>query len=56
MKSLQELLTIKSDLADEKKDMIKDIISTGEFHLNTTNNFQGETKKVVDTLIKFIND
>jgi hypothetical protein len=56
MKSLKELLTIKSDYVDQKKDFLKDIILNGEFNMDNDIIVQGETKKVVDTLIKFLND
>ena len=57
MKSLKELLTIKSDHVDQKKDFLKQIIQTGEFNMSNVGDEKiGETKKVVDTLIKFLND
>ena len=56
LKSLRELLTIKSDHVDEKRKMLKDLINTGEYHIDTESEFQGETKKVVNTLIQFLKD
>jgi hypothetical protein len=56
MKSLKELLTIKSDHEDEKKDFLKQIIQTGEFNMTDKKSEFGATKKVVDTLIAFLNE
>lgn len=50
---LKEMTTVKSDLQEAKNDLIKQIISTGEYNFpDEIKNEQGHTMKTVSTLMK----
>lgn len=53
---LKELLTAKSDHESEKRNLIDQIIRNGNYELPENLNSEGGTKKVVSTLIKFLQD
>ena len=53
---LKELMTVKSDCKEEKKNMAKQIATTGEYNMNNIDISSGQTKKIVDTLINFLKD
>ncbi|MFW6247037.1 MAG: hypothetical protein ACOC22_02580 [bacterium] len=54
---LKELITVKSDCEDEKKKLIEEIIRSGKYELKETGlTNKGGTKKVVSTLIKFLQE
>lgn len=55
-KAFKELLTVKSDYEAGKKDLIDQLTKTGEYHFNGTSAIEGGTKRVVSTLIKFLQD
>lgn len=54
-KALRELLTVKSDCEEEKKNMLHQLIEDGKYHL-PTERFSGGTKRVINTLMEFLND
>ena len=54
IKAVKELLTVKSDCEEGKSDLISQLIRTGEYTLPPSINTKGGTKKVVDTLINFL--
>ena len=58
LKTLKELMTVKSDFIEEKENLITQLIENGEYHLGDicTDENSSATKKVVNTLIKFLND
>jgi hypothetical protein len=49
-------LTVKSDYDAGKKDMINQLVTTGEYNFPEEIIIEGGTKKVVDTLIQFLQD
>lgn len=55
-KALKEMLTVKSDYEAGKKDLIEQLIRTGGYNFPETNHIEGGTKRVVSTLIKFIQE
>ena len=56
-KSLHEMLTVKSDCEAGKKDLIAQLVKTGEYKFSKNIvESEGGTKRVVDTLIKFLQD
>jgi len=52
---LKELITVKSDCEEEKQNMLLQLIENGEYNMGH-NQFNGGTKRVVNTLIEFLND
>lgn len=54
-KALRELLSVKSDYQDAKSDLIRQLISTGQY-VFPEKEFKesGGTKKVVEKLIQFM--
>lgn len=53
---LKEILTVKSDLPESKKDLLHQLISTGKYSFTENTKSTGGTQRVVDTLIKFVQD
>lgn len=53
---LKEFQTVKSDWNQGKHKFLNDIIYTGNYDLPDEHNICGQTKKVIDTLIKAYND
>jgi len=56
IKALKELFTVKSDCIDEKSQLIEQLMEKGEYHMNKNTKVEGGTKKVVQTMIEFLND
>ena len=54
-RALKELLTVKSDCEEEKRNMLLQLIEDGEYNL-PDKPFRGGTKRVVNTLMEFLND
>jgi len=52
---LKELITVKSDWEEEKQNMLLQLIEEGEYNMNDEK-VNGGTKRVVNTLIEFLND
>ncbi len=53
-KTLKELFTVKSDWNAGKKDLIKQVIKTGEYHFPDDVQISSRTKDVVMTIIDFL--
>ena len=54
--ALKEILTVKSDYEAGKKDLIEQLVRNGEYNFPEVDNIEGGTKRVVSTLIKFIQE
>jgi len=52
-KALKEILTVKSDFTEGKKDLINQLVSTGKYEYPHHTKIEGGTKKVVSTLIEY---
>lgn len=52
--SIQELITVKSDWNEGKKDLIKQIIVNGEYEFPKDINIKSSTKSIINTIIKFL--
>ena len=55
-KALKELFTVKSDCLKEKSNLIEQLITNGEYKINKNIGIEGGTRKVVQTLVKFLKD
>jgi DNA-directed RNA polymerase beta subunit len=56
IKTIKELMTVKSDYVDGKEDLILQLVEKGEYNIGEIEKDISGTKKVVNTLIKFLND
>jgi len=54
--AVKEFLSVKSDWSAGKNDLIKQLISTGEYHLPVDRIIHSRTKDVVDTQLKFLKE
>ncbi len=54
--AIKELLSVKSDWSEGKSDLIKQLTTTGEYHLPDNRTIQSRTKEVIDTQIKFLKE
>ena len=52
---LKELLTVKSDCEEEKREMLSQLIENGGYNISDAV-FKGGTKRVVNTLMEFLKD
>jgi DNA-directed RNA polymerase beta subunit len=53
-KSIKEFMTVKSDWSEGKKDLLRQLIETGNYTLPESNKISSQTKQVVDVLIDFL--
>ena len=54
--AVKEFLSVKSDWSAGKNDLIKQLISTGEYHLPDDRNIQSRTKDVVSIQLQFLKE
>ncbi len=54
--TVKELFTVKSDHNDEKKNLIKQVIESGDYDLPENLKNSGRTKKIVSTILKFLKE
>jgi hypothetical protein len=47
-------MTVKSDWSEGKKDLLRQLIETGNYTLPESNKISSQTKQVVDVLIDFL--
>jgi DNA-directed RNA polymerase subunit beta len=52
---LKEFLTVKSDHNTEKRDLVDQIVRTGDYELNKIENI-GRTRKIVSTILQFLKE
>jgi DNA-directed RNA polymerase beta subunit len=55
-KALKELITVKSDWNEGKRDLVKQIISSGKYNFPDDISLSSRTKDVVETIIEFLKD
>jgi DNA-directed RNA polymerase beta subunit len=55
-RTLKEFLTVKSDQLDAKRDLIMQLMKTGNYRMRDEYGASGRTKKVVDTLLHFLRE
>ena len=55
-RALKEFMTIKSDHNQEKKNMMEEIVTKGDYVMNFDSTSTGKTKKIVDVLINFLKE
>lgn len=55
-KVLKELLTVKSDFTTDKRNLIEQIITTGEYNIPKNIETIGRTRKVVSTILNFLKE
>lgn len=53
---VKEFLTVKSDHVEEKRNLTKQIITTGEYNMSEKLESSGRTKKVVSTILNFLKE
>lgn len=54
--TLKELFTVKSDCLKEKSNLIEQLITDGKYNMSKNIGIEGGTRKVVQTLVKFLQD
>jgi DNA-directed RNA polymerase beta subunit len=54
--SVKEFLTVKSDHGDEKRNLLKQVVETGEYNMTDKLESVGRTKKVVSTILNFLKE
>jgi DNA-directed RNA polymerase subunit beta len=55
-RAIKELLSVKSDWSEGKDDLLKQLITTGEYHLPEDRVIKSRTKEVVDVQLKFLKE
>lgn len=53
---MKEFLTVKSDHGDEKRNLLKQVVETGEYNMTDQLESVGRTKKVVSTILNFLKE
>jgi len=54
--AVKEFLTVKSDHSIEKRKMLKELITNGEYNMSSDLESVGRTKKVVETILTFLKE
>ena len=54
--SIKELLSVKSDWSNGKRDLIYQLVENGEYHLPQDREIRSRTKEVVDIQLSFLKD
>jgi len=54
--AVKEILSVKSDWTAGKKDLIRQLVTTGEYNLPENRTIKSRTKEVVDVQISFLKE